>query len=172
MCNNNPDAHLYRRTIQTFEEKTGPFTSFDKVPTPDAVIIAGMVSAECRLLARQSDLNGTVTAVGTGSSAVVLNGAIGGTFSLYSTLSATGYAVSTRTTNIPLLDKLIAAGNNQTLLSGSTLVIGNNVAGGIYFAGAPVGTVAGSTADLTGDGVADSAEGTASISQAGSAPAK
>jgi len=63
MCNNNPDAHLYRRTIQTFEEKTGPFTSFDKVPTPDAVIIAGMVSAECRLLARHSDLNGTVTAV-------------------------------------------------------------------------------------------------------------
>ena len=30
MCQNNPDAHLYRRTIQTFEEKTGPFTSFDK----------------------------------------------------------------------------------------------------------------------------------------------
>jgi hypothetical protein len=63
MCQNNPDAHLYRRTIQTFEEKTGPFTSFDKVPTPEAVIIASMVSTECRLLARHSDLNGTVTTV-------------------------------------------------------------------------------------------------------------
>ena len=55
MCNNNPDAHLYRRTIQTFEEKTGPFTSFDKVPTPDAVIIAGMVSAECLSLIHISE---------------------------------------------------------------------------------------------------------------------
>lgn len=116
-------------------------------------------------------INGTVTTVGTNSSAVVLNGAIGGSFSLYSTLSATGYAVSTRTTNLTLLDKLETTTNNQTNFASSTLVIGNSVGGGIYLAGAPVGTVAGSTADLTGDGVADSSEGTASISQAGNAPA-
>jgi Autotransporter beta-domain len=116
-------------------------------------------------------ISGGVTTTGAGSSAVVLNGNVGGQFRLYSTLTSTGYAVSTRTSDPTLLAKLQTAANHQIDLAGSTLVVGGNVAGGLYFSGAPIGTVAGSTADLTGDGLADSSEGTSSIVQAGSAPA-
>ena len=115
-------------------------------------------------------INGGITTVGTNSSAVVLNGSVGGQFRLYSTISSTGYAVTTRTSDPTLLAKLQTASNNQINLAASTLVIGNSVAGGIYLGGAPTGTVAGSLADLTGDGLADASEGSSSISQAGSAP--
>ncbi len=116
-------------------------------------------------------ISGAVTATGTNSSAVVLKGAIGGGFNLYSALTATGYAVSSRTTDTTLLAKLETPANNQINLAGSTLVIGNSVGGGVYIGGAPIGTVSGSTADLTGDGLADSSEGAGSVNQSGSAPA-
>jgi hypothetical protein len=131
----------------------------------------GLASTSAGSVSGNVVINGTVSTIGTNSSAVVLNGSIGGQFRLYSSLSSTGYTVTSRTTNTALLAKLQTAANNQINLAASTLVIGNSVVGGLYFGGAPVGTVAGSTADLTGDGFADSGETAASVSQAGSAPA-
>ncbi|MEW6596442.1 MAG: autotransporter outer membrane beta-barrel domain-containing protein [Pseudomonadota bacterium] len=112
----------------------------------------------------------TVSATGTGSQAINIGGPVGGAVSLYGTISATGYAVMTRTSSPTLLGQILNT-SADTQQSGGAVVIGANVAGGIYLGGAPSGTVSGSTADLTGDGVADGAETTASIVNYGSKPA-
>jgi hypothetical protein len=59
----NPDNDLYQRTLKVFEDKSGPFTSFDRVTTNEAVAIADTVSSECPMIARHAAMNGTVTAV-------------------------------------------------------------------------------------------------------------
>ena len=112
----------------------------------------------------------TVSATGTGSQAINIGGPVGGAVSLYGTISATGYAVMTRTSSPTLLGQILNT-SADTQQSGGAVVIGANVAGGRYLGGAPSGTVSGSTADLTGDGVADGAETTASIVNYGSKPA-
>ena len=116
-------------------------------------------------------ITGSIAATGLNSSAVALNGNIGGALSLYSSISATDYALTSRTSNLTLLGKLETAANYQTLLAGAAFIVGGNVSGGIYIGGAPSGTVSGSGADLTGDGIADGAETTGSITSYGSAPA-
>lgn len=116
-------------------------------------------------------LSGAVAALGTNSSAVQLNGDVGTTLGVYTSVSATGYALTTRPTDLTLLSKLITAGNNQTNQSGTAFLIGGNVGQGIYIGGAPSGTVGGSTADVTGDGTPDGSETAGSISAAGSAVA-
>ncbi len=112
----------------------------------------------------------TVSATGNGAQAINIGGPVGGAVRLYGTISATGYAVTTRTSSPTLLAQ-IQGSTADTQQSGGAVVIGANVAGGIYLGGAPSGTVSGSTADLNGDGVADGAETTASIANYGSKPA-
>jgi hypothetical protein len=116
-------------------------------------------------------LSGTLNVLGTNASAVQLNGDVGARIGVYSSVSATGYALTTRTTDPTLLGKLQTPSNNQINLSGATFLIGGNVDQGIYISGAPSGTVGGSTADVTGDGTADGAETTGSINAFGSAVA-
>lgn len=112
----------------------------------------------------------TVTATGNGAQAINIGGPVGGAVRLYGTISATGYAVTSRTSSPTLLGQ-IQGTTADTQQSGGAVVIGANVAGGIYLGGAPSGTASGSTADLNGDGTPDGSETSASIVNYGSKPA-
>lgn len=112
----------------------------------------------------------TVSAIGNGSQAINIGGAVGGAARFYGAISATGYAVTSRTSSPTLLAQ-IQGTTADTQQSGGAVVIGANVAGGIYLGGAPSGTASGSSADLTGDGIADGSETTASVINYGSKPA-
>jgi outer membrane autotransporter protein len=114
-------------------------------------------------------LTGSTATAGQGSVAVSLGGDVSGALKLYSALSTNGYSAGARSTSADTL-KTIQATASEVQQAGSALVVGANVAGGIYLGAAPAGTATTSTDDLDGDGVVDSAEGTGSISVFGQAP--
>ncbi len=125
-------------------------------------------------------ITGTVTSQGTNSSAVVLNGdVLGGSagapsIAIYSAITGTGYATSVRPTTTSTLNDLQETTNaNQVEQSAGAVIINGNVANGIFIGSPPVGTTTttGATVDLDGDGIADIAEGSGSITNFGSAPA-
>ena len=116
-------------------------------------------------------ISGAISATGQNSSAVIANGDVLGRLSLYSTVTATDYAITSRVSNLPLLAKLETAANNQTNFSGAAMIVGGNVGAGFYIGGAPSGTVSGSEVNLTGDGIPDGSEVAGSITSYGSAPA-
>ncbi len=151
-------------------EMTGAFTSAGTISVVGDNSVGILSLANAKVDAGLS-LSGTVNVQGTGSSAVLLNGDVGSKLGVYSSVSATGYALTTRTTDPTLLGKLTTTSNNQINKSGIAFLVGGNVGQGIYIGGAPSGTVSGSTADVTGDGTADGSEGSGSINSFGDATA-
>ena len=99
------------------------------------------------------------------SNAVALNGDVGGRVGIYSALTSTGYATVTRpatATGLANVEKTPA----DVQQGGSALVLGANVAGGVF-----LGALGTATTDTDGDGNPDNLEGTAAVTTYGSAPA-
>ena len=115
-------------------------------------------------------LNSSIVAAGQGTQAVSLTGDIGGQLRLYGAVQATGYSLTTRSTNGDALVK-IQATPADLQLSGPAFTIGGSVAGGVYFGSPPAGTAAGSVDDLDGDGIADGSETASSVISYSNAPA-
>jgi hypothetical protein len=113
-------------------------------------------------------LTGSISIKGLGSVGVQSQGQIDGALRSYGTITTTGYAITTREagqvlTNVQKTPSLVQQG-------GSALVVQGNVAGGVFLGAPPPGTTAASTADADGDGIADNAEGTSSLTTYGAAP--
>ncbi len=99
------------------------------------------------------------------SGGVVLNGDVGGRVGIYASLTTTGYATTTRpTTTLGLQDVEKTPADVQQ--GGSALVIGGNMAGGVF-----LGALGTTATDADGDGTIDNGEGTAAVLTYGSAPA-
>ena len=97
---------------------------------------------------------------------------MGGRLSIYSAITTTGYANTTRPTTTSTLNDLQETANaNQVEQAGGGVIVTGNVGGGILIGAPPVGTTTATTADLDGDGIEDGAEGTGSITNYGSAAA-
>ncbi len=123
-------------------------------------------------IAGQVQITGTVTSMGTNSSAINLGGDVDGRISIYSAITNTGYALTSRPTTTSTLNNLQEGANsNQVEQAAGAVIITGNVGGGILIGAPPVGTTSTTTADLDGDGIDDGAEGTGSITNYGSAPA-
>ena len=97
-------------------------------------------------------------------------GQIDGAFGIYSTITSTAYASTSRPTTSTILND-VQGTPSQIEQSGSALIVQGNVTGGIFLGAPPTGTASGSTADLDLDGVPDGSEGTGSVVTFGSAPA-
>lgn len=120
--------------------------------------------------------SGQISSTGAGSSAVNLQGDVGGHISIYGAISSTAYAVSQRPSDTGTLESIVGGGGHtavpaQTEQSAAAFIVGGNVGQGIFIGAPPVGTLATSTADVDADGIQDVAEGTGSITNFGSAPA-
>jgi len=109
-------------------------------------------------------LTGPVSATGQAASAVVL-GDVGGALKIQSSITATGYRYTTRTTDATALGKLDA---DDLLQGGPAMSLTGNLGRGLVVDTAP--TNAGDT-DADGDGIVDNVEGTGSIVSYGAAPA-
>ena len=124
-------------------------------------------------------ITGTISATGAhsptstylGANAVVLSGPVGGSLSIYSALTSTGYGLTTRTTS-PTSLNTIQNTASEIQQGGSAVVVSGSVAGGIFLAAPPATTNSTDvTTDADGDGIIDSAEATGTITTSGSAPA-
>ena len=115
-------------------------------------------------------INASVGTSGQGSSAIALGGDLGGGLKIYSTVSSNGYSIATRPTDDTQL-KTIQSTPTETEQAGSALVVGGNVANGIFIAAPPLGTISTTTADNDADGVEDGVETTGTVSVYGSSPA-
>lgn len=129
----------------------------------------GAALRETRGVSGNVTLGGSITATGQNSNAALLTGDIGGRLGVYGVLTTTGYGATSRAT-LPTTQTTIQGLASQTQQGGSALVIGANVAGGVFISAQPANTVSGSTADVDGDGVADGSQGTAAITTYGRAP--
>ena len=114
-------------------------------------------------------LSGGVSARGLGVVGVQTAGQIDGALTFYSTVSTTGYSSTTRPTTTFLAK--IQATPADVQQAGPAIQVQGSVLGGIFFGGAPIGTLSTSTDDIDGDGIADGIETSASITSFGSAPA-
>jgi hypothetical protein len=115
-------------------------------------------------------IQGAITVHGQNSVGFESDGPISGSLGIYSSITATGYAVETRETGTILTN--IEKTPTDTQLGGSAVVIAGSVGAGVFL-GAPPSTVQSTdtTTDADGDGIVDSAEGTSSLISYGSAPA-
>ncbi|HRO32314.1 MAG TPA: autotransporter outer membrane beta-barrel domain-containing protein [Brevundimonas sp.] len=111
-------------------------------------------------------LGGPISATGAGSTAVSITGDVGGMLTLQSDISATGYRYTA------LGSDAFVAGlePEDKLQSGSAVVIGASVLGGVILEKPPVNNDNANN-DEDGDGIGDAAEGTATVNVFGSAPA-
>ncbi len=114
-------------------------------------------------------ITSTVSAKGQ-SVGVQTTGPIDGQLTVYSSITSTAYASTTRPTTSTLLSE-VQATPSQVEQGGSALIVQGSVGGGIFLGAPPQGTASGSTADLDGDGIQDGSEGTAVIETYGQAPA-
>jgi len=115
-------------------------------------------------------ITGAVSVKGANTVAVQ-TGQIDGSLTIYSSITSTGYATTTRVAGTTALQK-IEATPTDVEQGGVALQIQGSVAGGIFLGAPPSGTVStDTTTDADHDGIVDSAEGTSSISSYGSAPA-
>ncbi|HEY5107523.1 MAG TPA: autotransporter outer membrane beta-barrel domain-containing protein [Caulobacteraceae bacterium] len=117
---------------------------------------------------------GAISARGAGSSAVAIDGAVGGTVNISGAVSSSGYRATTLVTDTTLgttdptvLDKYTAAELEQ---GGPAVSIGANVAGGIIVS-IPPSPISTTNTDQDADGVPDASQTAGSITQFGSAPA-
>jgi hypothetical protein len=115
-------------------------------------------------------ITGAVSAKGAGSVGVQ-TGKIDGALTVYSSITSTGYATTTRVTGTTALQK-IQATPTDVEQGGAALQVQGSVSGGIFLGAPPSGTVStDTTTDADHDGIVDSGEGTSSITTYGSAPA-
>ena len=135
---------------------------------------AALRSTAGSTISGQVQITGAISSQGTNSSAINLQGDVVGRLSIYSAITNTGYATTVRpTTTSTLTDLQEGANANQVEQSAGAVIVGGNVGQGIFIGAPPVGTSTStaSTVDLDGDGIADVAEGSGSITNFGSAPA-
>ncbi len=112
-------------------------------------------------------LSGSINVLGENASAIRITGDLGGNLIIDGTYTGTAYS-STSALTQSIYENLIPADN---LLQGGPLVtIASNVANGVLF-GSSVTSTDDNNADEDGDGLVDTAQSTASLSQYGSAPA-
>ena len=113
--------------------------------------------------------SGATTATGGGSVGADFSGDIGGRLSVYSSIQATGYRVTTRASDPAINAALLPS---DLLQSGSALSIRANVGGGVFLGAPPATTVAtDATTDADGDGIVDSVEAASNLTTFGQAPA-
>jgi hypothetical protein len=129
-----------------------------------AVYTAGEVGAV--------QVTNTVTAKGQYSVGLQTTGTIDGALNVFSTISSTGYASTTRPTTSTLLNE-VEGQPGQIEQGGSALVVQGSVAGGIFLGAPPQGTTSNSTTVVDGNTLGEEAasEGTAVIETFGVAPA-
>lgn len=114
---------------------------------------------------------GSLTVSGPGAHAIDIEGAVGGSVSLASTVTNTGYRSTSRSSYAILAQKYTAEEMQQ---GGAAVVIGANLGGGFILTAPPLDAVAkASTASDTIGGVSvlQTVEGTASVTNYGGAPA-
>ena len=127
-------------------------------------------------------IEGAVSALGTNSKAIDLEGDVAGRISIYSTVTATGYASTTRPSDTTTIESVQSTTNPnvtptltgaQVQQGGGAVVINGNVGQGIFIGAPPVGTTTATSAtqDLDGDGILDVDEGVGSVISYGTAPA-
>jgi hypothetical protein len=117
-------------------------------------------------------ITGTITATGQNSSAVSINGGVTGAVTVYSSITATAFSTTTRSTSDSELYK-IENTPTDVQQSAAAMIIGASVSQGILIGAPPVSTSTSTaaTVDLDGDGISDVDEGTGAINIYGSAPA-
>jgi hypothetical protein len=117
---------------------------------------------------------GAISARGVGSSAVAIDGAVGGSVNISGAISSSGYRALSRVTNTTLgtTDPTVLAKFTADELQqgGPAVSIAANVAGGVILS-APPTPLSTTNLDQDNDGVPDASQGTGSISTFGSAPA-
>lgn len=114
-------------------------------------------------------VSGSITAVGKNAEGVVLSGDVAGRFSVYSTISATGYGSTVRNTTNSV-QATIQGTTSEVSQGGPAIAITGNVGGGVYIGAQPANTASNSTADVDGDGVADVSETEGIVISYGAAP--
>ncbi len=112
-------------------------------------------------------IGGSATVTGADSSAIKLSGDIGGNLIIDGTFTGTAYSTTSVLTQAEYAN-LITADN--LLQDGPLVTIGSNVSGGVLFGVAYTDTDSTNT-DEDGDGLTDSTQTTATLTQYGSAPA-
>ena len=112
-------------------------------------------------------LSGSASVLGANSSAITLKGDIGGSLIIDGTYYGTGYSStsSLTTAELALLDPSL-----NLLQSGPLVSIGSNVANGVLLGAAVTSTVDSNT-DEDGDGLTDTVQSTATLTQYGGSPA-
>lgn len=136
------------------------------------ITVTGDGTVGVRVLAPVSgavSLSSTVSVNGAGARAVDLEAPVAGGLRIYGTVSTTGYSSPNRITTNLALSK-VQATPLDLQQSGAAVTLGADLPTGFFIGGAPAGTVAGTTADLDGDGMADGAETAGSITNYGAAP--
>jgi hypothetical protein len=116
------------------------------------------------------NISSAITVQGAGSNGVQI-GQVDKALTIYSTISDTGFATTTKPTTSSLTTTVQNTAS-QVQLGGIPLWVQGSVLGGIFLGAPPTGTVStDTTTDLDQDGIVDSAEGTATLVSYGSAPA-
>ena len=133
------------------------------------VVISGAITT----LGQATPTSGTAIS---SASAINLQGDVDGRIAIYSAISSTGYASTTRastSSSLTSIQQTAGTTNTQVGQSSGAVIIGGNVTGGILIGAPPVGTSTSTslTQDLDGDGIPDVAEGSGSVTNYGSAPA-
>ncbi len=113
-------------------------------------------------------IEGSTTVLGAGSVGVAVDAPIDGAFVVQGSVYSTGYRVTTRYTDPDDRAKLDA---DDMLEGGGGVNIAASVTGGVLLDTPPTDTNDDTSDDEDGDGVTDSAEGTASVTVYGGAPA-
>jgi hypothetical protein len=116
------------------------------------------------------NVSGGVSVHGQYTVGMQTTGQIDGALSIYSTITSTAYASTSRPSTSVILND-VQGTPSQIEQSGSALIVQGSVTGGIFLGAPPAGTASGSTADLDMDGVPDGSEGTGNVITFGSAPA-
>lgn len=143
---------------------TGNFTN------NGSITVLGNNSAGVRIAAPvigKVTSNGGVSVIGANSVGVAVDGDVGGAFVVQGGVSATGYRYTTRPALLADRNRLDADDLQQ---GGSAVRVTANVAGGILLDAPPVDSDSTKTDD-DGDGIVDTAEGVASLTVFGAAPA-
>ncbi|HTM79504.1 autotransporter outer membrane beta-barrel domain-containing protein [Asticcacaulis sp.] len=112
-------------------------------------------------------LSGSVSTLGANASAIKLTGDLGGNLIIDGSYSGTAYS-STSALTQAIYENLIPA--NNLLQDGPLVTIAGNVANGVLL-GSSVTSTDDDNADEDGDGLVDTSQSTASLTQYGSAPA-
>lgn len=112
-------------------------------------------------------LSGSVNAYGQNASAANLSGDLGGNLIIAGTYMSTGYAVTTALSQTGYAALL----PGDLLQSGPTVRIASNVANGVLLEAPPTTDSTSTSTDQDGDGIADTADGTAAITSYGGSAA-